>query len=129
MAEDLKIFFSLVSGDVYEIFEDEVKNLDDTQVPLLKKPNQKCNICYGRFYESRHGHFEKSEGAKGDWVLDYYTPCPKCATKCIDWKNMKAQIDVAMPKTVGAQVADDSFVEAIENKEIPVTVTEDTTSE
>ena len=44
------IYYSLLSGDVYEISEDEVETLDDFQIPLLKKPNQKCKGCYGRGY-------------------------------------------------------------------------------
>jgi hypothetical protein len=51
MSEEKKvIYYSLVSGDVYEIPADEVENLDDFQIPLLRKPKSNCKTCYGRGY-------------------------------------------------------------------------------
>ena len=50
MSEDgkKKLYYSLLSGDIYEVGEDEIDNLDDFQIPLLKGPKPKCNTCYGR---------------------------------------------------------------------------------
>ena len=45
-----KLYFSLFSGQIYEVPEDEVKNLDEAQIPLLERPKQNCNKCFGRGY-------------------------------------------------------------------------------
>lgn len=47
--KELKVYISLVSGDVYYIEPDEVKNLDQFQIPLVSKPKF-CKKCYGRGY-------------------------------------------------------------------------------
>ena len=91
MAEDLKWFFSLVSGELYQLASDEVKNLDSAQVPLLKKPSTSCRKCYGRF------HIGKEIRKK------YYIPCPSCMRKCTDWKAMGKdgkEITINTPRTV-----------------------------
>jgi hypothetical protein len=65
------IFYSLTSGDVYEITEEEAKTLDDFQVPLLKYPKKNCKCCFGRGY---FGY---------DSMKKYYPMCP-CTLKVID---------------------------------------------
>lgn len=65
------IYYSLLSGDVYEIAEDEIGNLDDFQVPLIKKPKSNCKRCYGRGYIGR------------DRVKKYFIMC-NCIKKYID---------------------------------------------
>lgn len=101
MAE-LKLFFSLVSGEMYYIEEDEIKNLDNSQVPLLKKPKSNCKKCYGRFYTG----FEVNK--------KYYMPCTKCSKSCVDWANFKSEeVVVEAPKTT-TEIADHEFIKEIE---------------
>lgn len=100
--EDLKLFFSLVSGDMYYLQEDEIKNLDKSQVPLLKKPSSSCKKCYGRFYTG----FET--------IKKYYTPCPKCMKTCVDWDALKNQdVVIETPKST-KEIADHDFIMAAE---------------
>jgi hypothetical protein len=49
----LKTYFSLISGEIYTIREDEIKNLDEFQIPLKEQPKQSCRKCYGRLYWGR----------------------------------------------------------------------------
>ena len=79
----LKMFFSLTSGEIYQVQEDEVKNLDEHQVPLLKRPSDKCKQCYGRMYSGKHMQMTQQ-----GWEVDYYVPCPKCSKKCIDFNTI-----------------------------------------
>lgn len=65
------IYYSLLSGDVYEIAEDEVENLDEFQIPLTKMPKKNCKCCYGRGYIGY------------DAIKKYYPMC-RCTTKNID---------------------------------------------
>ena len=97
---DLKLYFSLISGDLYYIEEDEVKNLDKSQVPLLHKPKPNCKKCYGRF----HTGFET--------IRKHYIPCPKCMKTCIDWEAIKDdEIVVESPRTT-TEIADHEFIMA-----------------
>ena len=99
MAE-LKLYFSLISGDMYYIEDDEINNLDKQQVPLTRKPDSNCKKCYGRF----HTGFET--------IKKYYIPCPKCMRKCVDWEALKeSEITVEAPVTT-SQVADKEFIDA-----------------
>ena len=79
----LRLFFSLTSGEIYNIAEDEVKNLDKNQIPLKNKPPRKCNRCYGRMYEGKH--LQKDTDG---WTADYYIPCSKCSKKCVDFEYL-----------------------------------------
>jgi len=99
MSTNLKLYFSLISGELYYIEEDEIKNLDNTQIPLIKKPDPKCKKCYGRFYIGK------------EIIKNYYMPCPKCSRKCIDWNKVKDEITVATPKQTN--VIDDDFSKAV----------------
>lgn len=102
---ELKLYFSLISGDIYHVEEDEVKNLDANQIPLHKKPNSNCKKCYGRFYMGY------------DPNKKYYIPCPKCLNKCVDWEALKEDPVVETPKTTD-QIADDEFIEAANSADI-----------
>lgn len=102
---DLKLYFSLVSGDIYYIEPDEIKNLDSSQIPLLKKPNSNCKKCYGRFYTM----FETKR--------KYYIPCPKCMRTCVDWAALKADPVVETPVTT-KQIADNEFIEAVKQIDV-----------
>lgn len=81
-----KWIFSLVSGELFQIEEDEIKTLFNYQLPLLKKPSGSCDKCYGRGYkgiESRQG---------------FYIPC-MCVLKNVDKSNIKGEhIDLHMPR-------------------------------
>jgi hypothetical protein len=100
--ENLKLIFSLISGDMYYVELDEVKNLDKAQIPLLKKPNSSCKKCYGRF----HIGYET--------LKQYYIPCPKCTKTCVDWDAIKSnEIVVETPKTT-KDIADHDFIMATE---------------
>ena len=101
MSNNLKLYFSMISGDIYYIEEDEVKILDNTQIPLIKKPDSNCKKCYGRFYIG----FET--------IKKYYMPCPRCMKKCIDWEALKEDPVVETPKTT-KEVADHDFIAAAE---------------
>ena len=48
----MKKFISLFSGLIYEVYEEEIPNLDDGQVPLDSLPKASCKHCYGRGYDS-----------------------------------------------------------------------------
>jgi len=99
---ELLLYFSLLSGDIYHVEADEVKNLDKSQMPLLKRPNPNCNKCYGRFYTG----FET--------IKKYYVPCPKCMRKCVDWERLKdGDLVIETPKTTN-EIADHEFIMAAE---------------
>ena len=75
-----QLMYSLVTGEIYTIESDELKNMDKYQVPLLKRPPQSCKRCYGRMHEGFN------------ITLKVYMPCSKCASKCIDFKTMKNEV-------------------------------------
>ena len=104
---NLKCFFSMVSGEIYHVEEDEVKNLGKDQIPLKEKPKSNCKKCYGRFFTGRH-----MKRVDNNWVQDYYIPCPKCAQKYIDWATFKEEVQVESTKTTN-ELADKNFVDAI----------------
>jgi len=105
---DLKLYFSLATGDMYYVQEDEVKHLDESQVPLLKKPSRKCNKCFGRFYIGQHHKL-----VDGKWVPDYYMMCPNCMIKCVDFEAIKdKELKVYTPRTT-TEAADQSFIDAV----------------
>ncbi len=72
-----KLFFSLISGELYKVQEDEVKNLDNFQIPLVKPPLSHCRKCYGRMhigFNDTHQRFEI---------------CHRCGRACIDFKAIE----------------------------------------
>jgi hypothetical protein len=74
-----QLIFSLITGEIYTIESDEMKNMDRYQIPLHKRPPQSCKVCYGRM----HGGFNKT--------LKIYMPCSKCASKCVDYSILKSE--------------------------------------
>ena len=70
---DKKWFFSVSSGELYEIPVDEAKFLDNKQIPLKCKPGR-CGKCGGSFYK--------------DYYVTggYYNVCKSCAKKYIDYE-------------------------------------------
>jgi len=100
--QELKLFFSLVSGEMYYVEPDEVANLDKSQVPLIKKPSQSCKKCYGRFYTM----YETKK--------KYYMPCPKCMKKCVDWESMKAEEAIVETPMTTNEIAEHEFIKEVE---------------
>lgn len=96
---ELKLYFSLISGELYYIEADEVKNQEDNQMPLTKKPDPNCNQCYGRFYIGREVN------------KNYYMPCPRCSRKCVDWEQVTEAITIASTKQTTEM--DDEFSQAV----------------
>ena len=70
-----------MSGKIYEVEEDEIKNLDDYQIPLNSKPKPNCK-CYGRGYKL----YNRTQ--------QYYQPCPQCIRKKVfDLDKMKRDVE------------------------------------
>lgn len=82
----IKLFFSMLSGNIYEIEEDETKNLDNFQVPLIKKPHHSCKKCYGRLYTGQND------------TKQFYIICRSCGRKCIDFKYAKKMEQAKTPE-------------------------------
>jgi len=78
--KDLKLIFSLMTGETYTVEADEVKNLDDRQLPLKKPFPANCTKCHGRGYIG-HKCILTPEGAK---AVDSFLYCMKCIRKCAD---------------------------------------------
>ena len=78
----LRLVFSMITGDIYTIEEDEMRNLDKYQVPLLRRPKDNCKKCYGRLYS----HYNVN--------LKLYVLCNKCVNSCVDFSNYSDDIEV-----------------------------------
>jgi len=78
-----QLMFSMITGDIYNIESDELKNMDKYQIPLIKRPKSSCTACYGRMHDSYNED------------LKIYHLCRKCTSKCVDFKQMRSEtIDV-----------------------------------
>jgi hypothetical protein len=76
-----KLCFSFITGEIFEITEDDIKHITNEQVILKSKPSSSCKKCYGRLYTGKHKTFDRE---LNKWSEDYYTPCLKCLKKYID---------------------------------------------
>lgn len=76
------LMFSLITGDIYTIESDELKNMDKYQIPLKKRPPSSCKQCYGRMYTGYNS------------TLKVYQFCHKCANTCIDFKVMNDDLEI-----------------------------------
>ena len=84
-----KLFFSIISGEIIEVPDDEVKNLEEHHVPLLSRPKRTCKHCYGRGYFA----FEPER--------QYYLICRCMSKKHIDHNALgKDNIIVENPITI-----------------------------
>lgn len=93
-----KLYFSVLSGELYYISEDEIKNLDSAQIPLKKKPSSSCKKCYGRFYVGK------------DIATGQYAICPRCARRCIDWDVVGDDgITIEQPRSTN-EIADHNVI-------------------
>jgi hypothetical protein len=61
--------FNAYSGELYNLLEEELKNILEGEIPLKKSPNSSCRHCYGR----------ATLGL--DKVRKIYQICPKCVYK------------------------------------------------
>lgn len=75
--------FSLITGEVIDLQEDELKNLDNHQVPLKTAFPRSCRKCYGRGYI---GYITRPKISEK--VLQ---PCMSCMKKCIDVSKLEHQ--------------------------------------
>lgn len=66
----MSLYYSLFSGLIYDVLPEEIKILDEGQVPLKKRPHPSCKGCYGRGFTTN----DKERGI--------YPLC-KCMKKCI----------------------------------------------
>jgi len=83
-----KLIFSLITGDIFEMEADEMKNIEKHQIPLTHKPQRSCKKCYGRMHQGFN------------IVTQAYELCVKCKTKCIDFNNLTHdEIDLETIKT------------------------------
>ena len=85
--KNLCLYFNMCSGDLYYIEEDERKNIDKYQLPLLKKPKLSCKHCHGRGFE---GKYVK---------MNIYMIC-RCLQRCIDFSKASDFIDVDQIKNL-----------------------------
>lgn len=63
--------YNTYTGELYELKEEELKNIQEGEIPLTKKPSTSCKKCYGR------GHI----GYVGSRHM--YSPCLQCIEKRI----------------------------------------------
>jgi len=97
MDKKIRWVFSVITGQVFSIEEDELKNLTEGQIPLKDKPGN-CRKCYGRM----HVGFEVYK--------KYYIICPRCARKYIDEAAIKDDnIVVHTPKTTNEMVFNENI--------------------
>ena len=69
------LYFSIFSGDIYEVLEEDEKALDNFQLPLKSRPKS-CRKCKGSFYL----HYSLTN--------KQYVICPTCARKHIDYDKL-----------------------------------------
>jgi hypothetical protein len=67
----MKTIFNVYSGSVFELQEDELKNLQEGEIPLERKPKASCKKCYGRGYIGK------------DKLKFIFQPCTQCIEKNI----------------------------------------------
>ena len=99
--KNLRAMFSLITGEIFYIQEDEIKNFNQAHVVLKETPKGNCKKCYGRFHVGR------------EITKNYYIPCPRCMRKYADWDAMKQdEIFVERPQTT-TDIADKTFIDAM----------------
>lgn len=73
-----KIFvYSVFSGTLYSILKEDIKYLDEGQLPLTQMPKNNCKKCYGRLNVGR------------DHQNLTFQPC-SCLRKIIDFDTIKS---------------------------------------
>jgi hypothetical protein len=69
------LYFSIFSGDIYEVLPEDEKALDSFQLPLKERPKS-CRKCHGYLYL----HYSLTD--------KQYVLCPTCAKKYIDYAKL-----------------------------------------
>jgi hypothetical protein len=80
------MIFSILTGEVYSVNEDELKNLDEFQAVLTKKFPSSCKKCHGRGYVGHMCRLEDTEDYKRKTravKTDTLNLCMKCINKCV----------------------------------------------
>ena len=72
-----KWVYSVFSGTLYEVLEEDLKHLDVGQLPLKDLPRSSCKKCYQRFSDGR------------DATNYTYSPC-SCLRKLVDVDIIKS---------------------------------------
>jgi hypothetical protein len=67
----MAIYFSIITGEIYDILDELEGSLDTYQLKLFCKPKNNCKQCYGRFHISFNPK------------LKIYNICPACSKKCL----------------------------------------------
>ena len=75
-----RLYLSLTTSQLYLVEQDEVKNLDNQQLPLKAYPIESCHSCYGRGYSGKNA-------STGELVL-----CRRCMKACIDFDTLEQKI-------------------------------------
>ena len=76
------LYFSLITGEIYDVMEDEEETLDRYQVPLRGTPVW-CKHCFGKMHIGLNTKYNA------------YDMC-KCSTKYIDFEKLKAKKSISV---------------------------------
>lgn len=79
-------YFSLISGELYELPDDFTKPSDKYQLKLNDKPKSNCKKCYDRFYTSFNPK------------LKIYNICPSCTKKLL--ATDVSELTIETPRTL-----------------------------
>ena len=74
-----KWFFSIASGEIYNISIDQCHLLDNKQIPLINKPDR-CGKCSGRLFTAFNTTTNK-------FIL-----CSRCTKKFVDTAYLNAKL-------------------------------------
>ena len=102
--KDMTLVFSMISGELFYIYDDEVPALEDYNIVLKDTPSSSCKQCYGRF----HVGYETTG--------KYYVPCPRCMRKySVLGAEHKVKLAVKSNKT---QKTPDELITGSDKKDI-----------
>jgi hypothetical protein len=74
--EDRQIFYSLITGKVYDLPVEEGKKLNKYEIPVSHPPKTNCKKCHGRGHV---GH---------NITVGYYVMC-QCLHKHVEFSKIK----------------------------------------
>jgi len=78
-------FFSIITGEIYELPDDMASSVDKFQLQLKDLPKSNCKKCYGRFYTSYNVG------------MQVYNICISCGRKIL--KEDTINLTIETPKT------------------------------
>ena len=79
--------FSVITGQIFDIDEDDIKTLFNYQIPITEKSNPSCKRCFGRGYTGI------------DTNTKFHYMC-SCTSKNIMKGYNASEIVISTPKTV-----------------------------